>query len=203
MEEKIKNLIIIVMAMIICILLVKIYFLYRNYNLINKIDDVNSAYIGDIGDRYFEIESTIYDYNNSNEEEVSKSKVYKKDSIIKVESQDSILYENFEEPECYYINLTTNTVSNTASFVDEFSKFLQIYYKNLADAKITTDKDNYILTIKNSKYYFDKKNYRIVKEELSNDVHVIDRIVYTYYDDIEVTNDNIAKPEILNNTHNY
>lgn len=198
MKEKIKNLIIIVMTIIICVLLVKIYFLYRNYNLINKIDNVNSEYILDMENRYFEIESTTYDYNSANEKEVSKSKVYKRDNIIKKESQDSIVYENFGESECYYIDLTTNTINNTVSFAAKFSQFLQIYYKNLADAKITTDKDNYILTIKNSKYYFDKETYRIVKEELSNDDHIIDKTVYTYYDDKEVTDADIAKPEILN-----
>lgn len=40
------------------------------------------------------------------------------------------------------------------------------------------------------------KNYRINKYEVSDNTHIISETVYTYYDDEEITDEMVSKPEI-------
>lgn len=191
MKNIFKNILIGILAIIICILIFKIYNFNKNYKLMYAIDEANLLYVGSGKDYHINIKETI-----CSPEGVTTTNtvdIYKKGCNAKriYSDSDIIHYEKTGSFESFNISNNDNKVtSDSRSYTDEFTHFLETYYRHLSKSKITKDDNNYILTIENCKYYFDKENYRIMKTELygANDsnTYVAMECIYTYYDDEEI-----------------
>lgn len=179
-----------VLLIFLFVLIYMIFNLYKNYNLIKTIDATNMSYVTN-NDYHINIKTIVKG------EDFSDIDIYKKGFIIKTRYEDSennenMFYENTDSGE--YIQVNNSKISY--SYTEKFKHFLETYYRNLSISKISFDDENYIVIFGNSKYYFDKENYRINRIEVYNDTGIDMEEIYTYFDNEAITNEMISKPEI-------
>lgn len=123
MKDIVKNIIMFILIIIICIMVLVIYNLYKNYNLIKKIDEANLSYIGS-EEYHINIKTTIY----MNGEDVSTSDTYKKDGMLKTtySNNDTIHYETTGIFESFDYSPNDNKIIGTStSYADGFIHFLK------------------------------------------------------------------------------
>lgn len=197
MKNILKNILIVILIVVICILLIKIFIFTKNFKLMYKIDQANLKYVGANKNFHIIVENTSYPVEEYN----WRDDIYKKDGIVKSFSDDGIIYKICTNFEAYYFSKEDNTIEGCSTNpFNGFEHFLETYCRNIDKSEITTDNENYILTIVNFKYYFDKKTYLLSKTELYNtdtefdETHIIWRQIYTYNENETITDEIMEWP---------
>lgn len=152
MKKFLKIAIIVVLILAVAIVGYTVFKSFSKNSLIDKIVEANTKFINGNQDFHISIKSTgdfsdIVSEDDPDHEQI----IAHTEDIYKQGNTLTSVDEN-----------NNSTVINS----DELLKFTQVLKRNDVKKDIKTDDNYYIVSVDNTKYYFNKDNYLIVKEEV-------------------------------------
>ena len=194
---------IIILIISILFLAYKLLKLQKNHTIITAIDSANRAYTDSaMNNFHIRVETKTSSPFEENKEQTNTIKeIYRKGLVVKsitTENENTFVhYQNFDTNESYFFNFQDNTkIGYGKSVINEFLKFLELYYANMPKVEISDTDEYYIVNFPTSIYYFNRENYRIEKIEVFSDIKIWSETTYTYFDNEEITDEMVSMPEI-------